>query len=391
MNYSLKIKLLELTQRALMVRADAQPDNGDKWRTTETGSKILLGKDGTVKGGMGGKFNGKNIKEVGGTKKFTKYQTNKEREQGNEPLKQHIGTEKLNNLHNGKAVKFYFNDPRTNKEVSATIKRDMVYDVPTYILSGNGANRRVDEENIINMFERGEYRNEPAKQTPEPVNLVEAKNKTSNNLTKENERGKLYSPSQTEAGKSGDNKMSINIQNPVYDVTLGLSKTNFGMQELKKVIKESGDEAGIIFATNYVEKNMANNPLGAKELLNFANKKTKKAAKEKAKLEKEEAAKVAETQAQEQITEKYFSNFGGLEGAKAYALSAGITQETIDRAFTKERLASKNNIAHIKGKLFDLKKAGKGDLEIIEKAKENLAKKAEKEQNEKEWRIEQQR
>ena len=85
MNYSLKIKLLELTQRALMVRADAQPDNGDKWRTTETGSKILLGKDGTVKGGMGGKFNGKNIKEVGGTKKFTKYQTNKEREQKNEP------------------------------------------------------------------------------------------------------------------------------------------------------------------------------------------------------------------------------------------------------------------------------------------------------------------
>ena len=79
MNYSLKIKLLELTQRALMVRADAQPDNGDKWRTTETGSKILLGKDGTVKGGMGGKFNGKNIKEVGGTKKFTKHETNAEK------------------------------------------------------------------------------------------------------------------------------------------------------------------------------------------------------------------------------------------------------------------------------------------------------------------------
>jgi len=60
--------------------------------------------------------------------------------------------------------------------------------------------------------------------------------------------------------------MSINIENPVYDVTLGLSKKDFGMKELKKVIKESGDEAGIIFATNYVEKNMDNNPLGAEEL-----------------------------------------------------------------------------------------------------------------------------
>ena len=194
MNYSLKIKLLELTQRALMVRADAQPDNGDKWRTTETGSKILLGKDGTVKGGMGGKFNGKNIKEVGGTKKFTKYQTNKEREQKNEPLKQHIGTEKFNNLHNGKAVKFYFNDPRTNKEVSATIKRDMVYDVPTYILSGNGAKRRVDEENIINMFERGEYRNEPtAKREPaKPVEVEKPAKKEKVISTKKQLENKIW-------------------------------------------------------------------------------------------------------------------------------------------------------------------------------------------------------
>lgn len=195
-------------------------------------------------------------------------------------------------------------------------------------------------------------------------------------MTKQNESNKISSPSQTEAGKSGDNKMSINIENPVYDVTLGLSKKDFGMQELKKVIKESGDEAGIIFATNYVKNNMTD-VVESKELLNFSNKKTKKAAKEKAKIEKEEAAKLAETQAQEKITDKYLAEYGGLEGAKAYALSAGVPQETVDRAFDKARLASKNNIAHIKGKLFDLKKANKGDLEIIEKAKENSAKKAE--------------
>ena len=170
--------------------------------------------------------------------------------------------------------------------------------------------------------------------------------------------------------------MNVNIENPVYDVTMRLSKKDYGMHFLKKVIKESGDEAGIIFATNYVKNNMTD-VVESKELLNFANKKTKKAAKEKAKLEKEEAEKLAETQAQEKITEKYFSDFGGLEGAKAYALSAGVPQETVERAFDKARLASKNNIALIKGKLFDLKKAGKGDLEIIEKAKENSAKKAE--------------
>jgi hypothetical protein len=101
---------------------------------------------------------------LAGAEPVKKVESNAEREQASDPLhplKQHIGAEKFNDLHNGKAVEFHFNDPRTNEEVSATIKRDMVYGIPTYILNGNGAKRRVDEKNIIDMFERGEYRNEP--------------------------------------------------------------------------------------------------------------------------------------------------------------------------------------------------------------------------------------
>jgi len=81
MNLSLRLKLLTLSQRALTVMADAQPTNGDKWITTEGGSRVLLDKNGIIKGGMGGKFTGQNIKDTGGTKEFTKYQTNEEREQ----------------------------------------------------------------------------------------------------------------------------------------------------------------------------------------------------------------------------------------------------------------------------------------------------------------------
>ena len=39
----------------------------------------------------------------------------------------------------------------------------------------------------------------------------------SNSLTKDNESNKISSPSQAEAGKSGDNKMSINIENLVKE------------------------------------------------------------------------------------------------------------------------------------------------------------------------------
>jgi hypothetical protein len=85
MNLSLRLKLLTLSQRALIALADAQPTNGDKWITTEGGSRVLLDKDGNIKGGMGGKFTGQNIKDTGGTKKFTKYATNAEREQAKQP------------------------------------------------------------------------------------------------------------------------------------------------------------------------------------------------------------------------------------------------------------------------------------------------------------------
>lgn len=65
----------------------AKVEKGDKWITTEGGSRVLLDKDGNIKGGMGGKFTGQNIKDTGGTKKFTKYATNAEREQAKQPEK----------------------------------------------------------------------------------------------------------------------------------------------------------------------------------------------------------------------------------------------------------------------------------------------------------------
>jgi hypothetical protein len=77
-NISLKIALLSLKQRQLMIRADAASDK-HKWITTETGSHIKVDGDGNIVAGAGGKFNGKPLSEMGGTKKFTKYATNAER------------------------------------------------------------------------------------------------------------------------------------------------------------------------------------------------------------------------------------------------------------------------------------------------------------------------
>ena len=79
---------------------DAKMDEGDKWITTESGSHILLDKDGTIKGGAGGKFNGQPLSSMGGTKKFTKYETVKEK--GEKQHKKHSlsnfskGSEKQN-------------------------------------------------------------------------------------------------------------------------------------------------------------------------------------------------------------------------------------------------------------------------------------------------------
>lgn len=61
--------------------SDAQ---GDSWITVHpngkdsTGQPVLIGEDGTVKAGMGGKFNGKDIRDAHGTKEFTSHETNAE-------------------------------------------------------------------------------------------------------------------------------------------------------------------------------------------------------------------------------------------------------------------------------------------------------------------------
>jgi len=79
---------LEIARRLAgdTVRADA-----DKWITVHpngegsTGTPALIGEDGTVKAGMGGKFDGKNIKDAHGTKNFTSGETNAETESRNKP------------------------------------------------------------------------------------------------------------------------------------------------------------------------------------------------------------------------------------------------------------------------------------------------------------------
>ena len=69
--------------------ADSVRNDADKWITVHphggTGTPALIGEDGTVKGGMGGKFNGKNIKDAHGTEKFTSGETNAETEARNKP------------------------------------------------------------------------------------------------------------------------------------------------------------------------------------------------------------------------------------------------------------------------------------------------------------------
>ena len=66
--------------------ADTVRNDADHWITVNSGhgegggTPALIGEDGTVKAGMGGKFNGKNIKDAHGTEKFTSGETNKETE-----------------------------------------------------------------------------------------------------------------------------------------------------------------------------------------------------------------------------------------------------------------------------------------------------------------------
>ena len=69
--------------------ADSVRNDADKWITVHphggTGTPALIGEDGTVKGGMGGKFNGKNIKDAHGTERFTSGETNAETDARNKP------------------------------------------------------------------------------------------------------------------------------------------------------------------------------------------------------------------------------------------------------------------------------------------------------------------
>lgn len=79
MDLSQRIELLHLKQRQIVIMADAQPDNGEKWITTETGSHIKVDGEGNIVAGAGGKFIGEPLSAMGGTKKFTNHETNAEK------------------------------------------------------------------------------------------------------------------------------------------------------------------------------------------------------------------------------------------------------------------------------------------------------------------------
>ena len=72
---------------------DPFAQDADKWITVHPngkdtkGTPALIGENGEVKGGMGGKFNGQNIKDAHGTVKFTSGETNAETEARHEASK----------------------------------------------------------------------------------------------------------------------------------------------------------------------------------------------------------------------------------------------------------------------------------------------------------------
>jgi hypothetical protein len=99
--------------------ADTVRNDADHWITVNSGhgegggTPALIGEDGTVKAGMGGKFNGKNIKDAHGTEKFTSGETNKETEARNNPKH---GANVVSHL--GEVIDKNTTKPKPAKEVS---------------------------------------------------------------------------------------------------------------------------------------------------------------------------------------------------------------------------------------------------------------------------------
>lgn len=67
------IRTLEtIVEELLTVTAQDADEQGEHWVTLKNGAKVLIGGDGTVIAGMGGKFNGKKVSDIphgGGAKK----------------------------------------------------------------------------------------------------------------------------------------------------------------------------------------------------------------------------------------------------------------------------------------------------------------------------------
>ena len=105
--------------------------DADKWITVHpngsgsTGTPALIGENGEVKGGMGGKFNGKNIKDAHGTKQFTSGETNAETEdrhkaeKANDPDAHEV---EYKDIVSGEKRKFTTVKPKSNTAGAVTIK-----------------------------------------------------------------------------------------------------------------------------------------------------------------------------------------------------------------------------------------------------------------------------
>jgi len=197
------MKILQFKPFVMPLRWRSFEDSvGDKkrWITTETGSHVQLDEQGNIIAGMGGKFNGKNIKDIHGTKKFTKHETNKETgyrhdEEKSKKYHETIDTH-AQNVYD--AVKEYGeNSPETQEALNNAIAG--VYDE-----TDSGYAERDLKAQVNRLMDSGESESNQ----PHPNNSTpEAENNSSNSLIKPDNRVLMPSTSQVETGKSGDKTM----------------------------------------------------------------------------------------------------------------------------------------------------------------------------------------
>lgn len=180
--------------------------DADKWITVhpngkdDTGSHVKIDEStGEVKSGMGGKFNGKNIKDAHGTKKFTSGETNAETAKRNEPNGEVMSNAEYNEKEKNRQLNDRYNlitKGLSEKEITAhwknqeKIERDKAKQLK----------QRLDEqkrngEKLAAIKTESAYK-DAIRNANEFKGLSVEPKKQSNNLTKETEANKIPSPSE---------------------------------------------------------------------------------------------------------------------------------------------------------------------------------------------------